>query len=145
MSLLSVKRGHAWKGGRIIHKGYIYIYKPDHHFSSSVGYVAEHRLVWELYHNACLLPWADVHHINKIKDDNRPENLFAINHGAHRALHHRDKEYRTCMICGSDKTFVNKQGSRVWRRHPVTKEKWLCKSCCGKLQYKLTNALGEFI
>lgn len=33
-----------------------------------------------------LLPCEDVHHINGVKDDNRPENLELISHGAHSTL-----------------------------------------------------------
>src|ERR1043165_829526 len=35
----------------------------------------EHRKIWEKHYNACLLPWADVHHKNKVRADNRIENL----------------------------------------------------------------------
>src|SRR6188768_2005733 len=55
-------------------KGYILIRRPEHHFANSSGYVREHRLVWEEYYKACLLPWADVHHIN-IHDLSEGENI----------------------------------------------------------------------
>ena len=41
-------------------------------------WVQEHRWIWEQEYQACLLPWAIVHHKNEIKDDNRPENLVAM-------------------------------------------------------------------
>ena len=76
-----------WKGGKFIAaKGYYYKYNPNHHFATDDGYVMEHRLVWEQHYNAVLLPWADVHHINGDKLDNRVENLQAMMHGDHTIL-----------------------------------------------------------
>ncbi len=75
------ERNQAWKGGR--HKsiaGYIYILKPDHPRANKFHdrYVAEHRLVWEKAHNQLLPEGYLIHHLNGIKDDNRPENLVAL-------------------------------------------------------------------
>jgi len=47
------------------------------------GYVAEHLLVWEKANNKPLLKGYSIHHLNGIKDDNRPENLVAMKHGEH--------------------------------------------------------------
>ena len=52
-------------------KGYRRIRMKDHRLADNQGYVRIHRLIWEEYHKACLLPWSDVHHINKIITDNR--------------------------------------------------------------------------
>jgi hypothetical protein len=59
-------------------KGYILNYRPHHHAARKDGFVMYHRLVWEEVHNASLLPWANVIHVNGIRDDNRPENLKAM-------------------------------------------------------------------
>lgn len=49
----------------------------------------EHRRVMEEIIGRKLKPNEDVHHINGIHDDNRPENLMVINHSEHMKLHWR--------------------------------------------------------
>lgn len=65
-----------WRGGRHGNgKGYIMIYAPNHPTHNGKGYVAEHRLVMEQTLGRLLLHSEIVHHLNGIRDDNRPENL----------------------------------------------------------------------
>lgn len=81
-----------WKGGRKInHHGYVEILKHEHPKCDHKGYVLEHRVVWEEYHKACLLPWAHVHHKNNIRTDNQIENLEAMTKGQHIAVHSKGK------------------------------------------------------
>jgi len=73
-----------WKGGRIKDgRGYIRIKKDG------VGYKAEHRIIAENTIGRELLPDEDVHHINGIKDDNRPENLQVLSHEDHLKITHQ--------------------------------------------------------
>lgn len=69
-----------WGGGRYKdhHTGYILVYNPRHPFCNKRGYVLEHRLIMEKFIGRCLRPNEIVHHKNKIKDDNRIENLEVV-------------------------------------------------------------------
>jgi HNH endonuclease len=79
---------HPWYDRKYVDgNGYIKIYKPDHHFSDSKGYVKEQRLVYEQHNNCNLLPWALVHHKNENKQDNRIENLEVMNRSTHTRTH----------------------------------------------------------
>ena len=75
----------SWKGGRWkTPKGYIIVYSPGHHHAQNHGkYVFEHILVWEKTHGQQLPKGFVIHHLNGVKDDNRPENLKAMPSGKH--------------------------------------------------------------
>lgn len=78
------KRGHknpAWKGGRIINDGYVYLHKPNHPHSDNLGYIAEHRLVAEKVLGRYLKINEIVHHIYGKKDDNRNNKLLICRRG----------------------------------------------------------------
>lgn len=74
----------GWKGGRTSRDGYILVRtgkkRPNRR------YVFEHILVWEQAHNKPLPKGWLVHHLNGIKDDNRPVNLEATPTKKHRLI-----------------------------------------------------------
>lgn len=92
------KKGHQmnqgsnnpmWKGGKAKGgEGYIHILKPEHPFAPKSGYVLEHRLVMEKHLGRYLLPTEQIHHINRIKSDNRIKNLMLFRDAmAHKKYH----------------------------------------------------------
>lgn len=64
--------------GRITDRGYILVYSPEHPYRTKNKYVLEHRLVMEKKLGRYLTKDEVVHHLNGIKNDNRPENLCVI-------------------------------------------------------------------
>lgn len=83
----SGEKSPSWRGGRIQSSyGYILVNLPGHHRRNKSGYVMEHILVWERTHNKPLPDGWTVHHINGIKNDNRPCNLAAYPDRTHKNL-----------------------------------------------------------
>ena len=78
-----------WKGGKQIHNGYVYIYKPEHPFCNSHRQITYSRLVMEKHLGRYLNPKEVVHHINKIKTDNRIENLILFKNNTEHLKYHR--------------------------------------------------------
>ena len=81
-----------WKNGVIKNDGYRMVYAPLHPRATSTRkpYVYEHVLLAEYALRRALPPQAEVHHVNKIRDDNTAGNLVLCeNRGYHRLLHMR--------------------------------------------------------
>ena len=73
------------RDGKFIDKryGYVYILKPAHPRARKDGYVSEHILIWEEANGKPLpVDWI-VHHLNGIRNDNRPLNLMGMPKGNH--------------------------------------------------------------
>ena len=82
------KNNGRWKGGVTYRSGYKFIYSPNHPFKNGIGYVREHRLIMEKHIGRYLNPTEVVHHINKVRDDNRLENLELLSCSKeHRKFH----------------------------------------------------------
>jgi hypothetical protein len=65
-----------WRGGvRLNKRGYRLVYCPEHPNCQKSGFILEHRLVMERHIGRFLKREERVHHINKIKTDNRIINL----------------------------------------------------------------------
>ena len=65
-----------WKGGTTRRKaGYVMRRVLGHPRAGNPGYVFEHILVMEEILGRYLYPDETVHHLNGVRDDNRPENL----------------------------------------------------------------------
>lgn len=117
---------------REINRRYNGILFRDHLFANN-GYVIFHRIVYEMYHKCCLLPWADVHHKDGNTKRNHPENLQGMMHEKHSSITHKGKKYKTkrirrkCIDCGSRKTEMSKEGYPYWYR--VTSRRYRCRKC----------------
>ena len=51
------------------------------------GKFLEHRLIFELYHKCCLLPWGHVHHIDENRLNNDINNLEGLTISQHSTIH----------------------------------------------------------
>ena len=72
-----------WKPKKLKRKdGYIRILlnkqDPYHRMADKAGHILEHRLVMAKHLGRCLETWEIIHHKNRIRDDNRIENLELI-------------------------------------------------------------------
>ena len=78
-----------WKGGQIQDRdGRVYLYMPGHHLATYCKrYVSRARLIAEEKLGRRLLGEEVVHHINEVKNDDRPENLAVILRTEHSRMH----------------------------------------------------------
>jgi hypothetical protein len=78
-------RMHNGKPALLTPSGYVKVWEPEHP-NSHHGWIGEHRLIVATILGRALTPDEDVHHINGVKDDNRPENLEVMDAGTHSTL-----------------------------------------------------------
>ena len=88
-NLLAEDTAH-WQGGKRKSRGYILFHKSlvdeKYHYllsNSKKSYIWEHRLVVAMKLDRKLRADEIIHHLNGIKDDNRPENLEIVNSKNH--------------------------------------------------------------
>jgi len=82
------KTSYNFKGGILKKRGYVFIYYPKHPFAVR-NYVLEHRLIAEKCLKRYLTKKEIIHHINGIRNDNRPENLYLFESNSKHISFHR--------------------------------------------------------
>ncbi len=156
------KRGDktpGWKGGISWSGEYLILYKPEHPQSNKLGYVLLHRFVYEYFHNVCILPWIEIHHINGKTTDNHKHNMILLSKPEHCKIsvdgkrgkknyykkmesNHlkrkriKDHSKTVCIICKSDKTNLYKNGKPKWHTH---ENEYKCDTCQRKLRFIRTG------
>jgi len=85
-----------WRGGVKVRRGYRAIYLPDH--PKAIGkYVYEHVLIVEKAMGKPLRDGAEVHHVDKDRQNNSHSNLVACDsHAYHFLLHQRGDALSAC-------------------------------------------------
>ena len=71
--------------------GYVLVYCPMHPHAHNDGYIGFHRVIVERELGRYLTEDEVVHHINHIRDDNRPENLMLMDKTEHCAMHMKER------------------------------------------------------
>lgn len=84
------ERMHNGKPVRKDAQGYVMVYEPSHPNNTFKGWQYEHRLVVEAVLGRLLRSDEHVHHINGVKDDNRPVNLVPMAQRDHAEISARD-------------------------------------------------------
>lgn len=122
---------HNWNGGKIKDSsGYVLVSMPSHPRRDKRGYVFEHILVAEKILGKPLPLGAIPHHVNSIKDDNRPDNLVICQDRAyHNLLHQRQlaliacghADWLKCKFCQTydnpNNLYVRPNSNSGWHRN----------------------------
>ena len=73
-----------WKGGRVKRQGYVYLLDESRYEKRGFSrYKAEHQIIAEAKYGRKINKDELVHHLNGVRDDNRPENLVIIKRKGH--------------------------------------------------------------
>ena len=86
LSCFNIRHGNGHK-----HEGYVFVKRVGHPRSTKEGFVKLAVLVVEAKLGRHLNRQEHIHHINGIRDDDRPENLMILTNSEHTRLHMKAK------------------------------------------------------
>jgi hypothetical protein len=130
-------------------QGYKYLYIPNHPNSSKDGYIGEHVYAMSQHLGRPLKKGEHTHHKNKNRADNRIENLELHTPSSHMQLHRLEYTEsiigRTCDVCGTNKTLINKKKDSkgkyyewmAWRTNPLDRSQILCHRCYSRIKDRI--------
>lgn len=120
------ERSARWSGGRHIDKdGYVNVHCLNHpNARKHTPYILEHRLVMEKMLGRYLLPEEVVHHRDKNKQNNAPENLQLFSENSEHLRHELTGQCPKWSEDGRRRILeaVRQQRSRYERNHPKPSE-----------------------
>jgi hypothetical protein len=126
-----------WNNGITYSRNYRYILMPDYPRAEKDGYVAEHIYVYQEYNKVCILPWAEIHHIDPVREgycNNMPWNLIGVMKAAHRTLDRtKNLDGNICINCNSSKTYNKKNDRPMW--YYDKNDNPLCDKCYKKSKW----------
>lgn len=128
-----------WKGGRQKRSNYWVLNMPDYFSADKYGIVPEHIYFYQEYYQCCMLPWGEVHHKDPVREGwclNMIWNLQGMTRRQHIIYHNKiDMSGRRCSRCGTDKTYIMKNGTPEWG---YINGELSCKKCCDK-EYRINK------
>lgn len=99
---------------------------PKTHFNQKRKKMHIHQWIYENHFKCCLLPYANIHHIDGDKDNNDPQNLMGfVNISKHRT-YENGSDKRICLKCKSNKTYTDKYNFPQWQKFP---NGFMCVKC----------------
>lgn len=92
-----------WESGWLDNKGRFRVYRPDYPRAYQGGYALRSHVIWWLTYGECHPKGTNLHHKNRIKNDDRIENLEVIEHRLHSQLHNLGTGIKLiCKVCSNE-------------------------------------------
>lgn len=98
------EKNRFWKGGRYIHRGYVYIYSPEHPRAIRRRYISEHVLVMEKHLGRYLRTGEVVHHKDGNRQNNEISNLRLVLVNTHKTRY--ADAYKEGLKMGFARAFI---------------------------------------
>ena len=93
-----------------------------------------HRKIYEEFHNCCLLPYIEIHHIDGNHQNNNIENLMAVTSQEHYNIHLAQGDKAAAALIGI------RAGVSIEERRQLNREQAILNNALGKSGFKLGHA-----